>query len=65
MGAKPSVCVVIEDSPSGIMAAVAAGMRAIGYAADSDEGALRDAGAKIIRSLEELPELLTDPRELR
>ncbi len=59
MKASPSACAVIEDSPSGIVAAVAAGMRAIGYAADSDERALRNAGAtEIIRSLEELPELL-------
>jgi hypothetical protein len=33
-------------------------MRAIGYTADSDEDALRSAGAEIIRSLEEIPELL-------
>jgi HAD superfamily hydrolase (TIGR01509 family) len=33
MNAKPSACVVIEDTPSGVMAAVAAGMRAVGYAA--------------------------------
>jgi HAD superfamily hydrolase (TIGR01509 family) len=59
MNASPSACAVIEDSPSGIMAAVAAGMRAIGYAADSDECALRNAGAtEIIHSLEKLPELL-------
>jgi HAD superfamily hydrolase (TIGR01509 family) len=58
MNAKPSACAVIEDTPSGIMAAVAAGMRAIGYAADSDEHALRNAGAEIIRSLDGLPGLL-------
>jgi HAD superfamily hydrolase (TIGR01509 family) len=58
MNVKPAACVVVEDTPSGVMAAVAAGMRAIGYAADSDERALRNAGAEIIRSLEELPELL-------
>lgn len=59
MNAKPSACVVIEDTPSGITAAVAAGMRAIGYAADSDERALRNAGAtEIIRSLDGLPKLL-------
>jgi HAD superfamily hydrolase (TIGR01509 family) len=59
MSANPSACAVIEDSPSGIMAAVAAGMRAIGYAADSDEHALRNAGVEtIIRSLDVLPELL-------
>jgi HAD superfamily hydrolase (TIGR01509 family) len=58
MNAKPSACVVVEDTPSGVTAAVAAGMRAVGYAADSDERALRDAGAEIIRSLDDLPKLL-------
>jgi HAD superfamily hydrolase (TIGR01509 family) len=58
MNTKPSACVVIEDTPSGVMAAIAAGMRAIGYAADSDERALRDAGAEIISSLDGLPKLL-------
>ena len=59
MHAEPSACAVVEDTPSGVMAAVAAGMRAIGYAADSDEHALRGAGAEIIRSLGEIPELLS------
>jgi HAD superfamily hydrolase (TIGR01509 family) len=58
MNAKPSACAVIEDTPSGITAAVAAGMRAIGYAANSDEQALRNAGAEIIRSMDDLPERL-------
>jgi HAD superfamily hydrolase (TIGR01509 family) len=58
MNAKPAACVVIEDTPSGVMAAVAAGMRAVGYAADSDERALRNAGAEIIHSLDDLPKLL-------
>lgn len=58
MGAEPSDCVIVEDTPSGVSAAVAASMRAIGYAADSDEAALRRAGAEIIQSLEELPVLL-------
>lgn len=62
MNAKPSACVVIEDTPSGITAAVAAGMRAVGYAADSDERALRNAGAEIIRSLDEIPALVTGER---
>jgi HAD superfamily hydrolase (TIGR01509 family) len=63
MSAKPSTCAVIEDSPSGIRAAVAAGMRAIGYAADSDERTLSDAGAEIIWALEELPARLSAHRE--
>lgn len=58
MNTKPSACVVIEDTTSGVTAAVAAGMRAVGYAADSDEDALRDAGAEIIHSLDGLPKLL-------
>jgi HAD superfamily hydrolase (TIGR01509 family) len=62
MGVQPSACTVIEDTPSGVTAAVAAGMRAIGYAADSDEHALRNAGAEIIRSLDQLPESLGLPR---
>jgi beta-phosphoglucomutase-like phosphatase (HAD superfamily) len=65
MRSKPSACAVIEDAPSGVMAAVAAGMLAIGYAADSDEHALRDAGAEIIRSLNLLPELLLGGERLR
>src|SRR5580692_9587886 len=41
MGAQPRDCVVVEDTPSGVTAAVSAGMHVLGYAADSDETALR------------------------
>jgi HAD superfamily hydrolase (TIGR01509 family) len=58
LGAAPSGCVVVEDTPSGVTAAVAAGMRVLGYVADSDEDALRRAGAETLRSLTELPGLL-------
>ncbi len=58
MGAAPASCVVVEDTPSGVTAAVSAGMRAFGYVADSDETALRCAGAEIFHSLDELPALL-------
>jgi len=50
--------VVVEDTPSGVTAAVAAGMRVFGYVADSDEMALREAGAEILRTLDKLPLLL-------
>jgi len=58
MGVEPAACVVVEDTPSGVTAAVAAGMRALGYGADSDEAALQRAGAEIVGSLDQLPGLL-------
>ncbi len=58
MGVEPSRCAVVEDTPSGVAAAVSAGMRALGYAADSDEAALRRAGAETLIALHELPAML-------
>jgi HAD superfamily hydrolase (TIGR01509 family) len=58
MRAEPAACVVVEDTPSGVTAAVAASMRVLGYAADSDEAALRAAGDEIVHSLDEVPGLL-------
>jgi HAD superfamily hydrolase (TIGR01509 family) len=56
--ASPDSCVVIEDTPSGVTAAVVAQMRVLGYAADSDAHALREAGAEIVHSLHDVPRLL-------
>jgi HAD superfamily hydrolase (TIGR01509 family) len=58
MGTEPAACVVVEDTPSGVAAAVSAGMRALGYGADSDDAALRRAGADVFEALDELPALL-------
>jgi HAD superfamily hydrolase (TIGR01509 family) len=55
MDVEPARCVVVEDTPSGVAAAVAAGMRVLGYSADSDETALREAGAELVASLDEVP----------
>ena len=54
MGFAPADCAVVEDTPSGVTAARAAGMSVYGLAADSDPDALREAGAIVVGSLEEL-----------
>jgi beta-phosphoglucomutase-like phosphatase (HAD superfamily) len=48
---------VLVDSEA-ISNAIRAGMRAIGFAGDGDEDALRTAGAECIRTMAELPQLL-------
>ena len=55
MGSAPADAVVVEDTPTGVAAGVAAGMRVLGYAADSDEAALRAAGAETFCAMDELP----------
>jgi HAD superfamily hydrolase (TIGR01509 family) len=58
MGVAAGECIVVEDTPSGVLAGRSAGMRTFGYAADSDERMLREAGASIVHALGELPALL-------
>jgi HAD superfamily hydrolase (TIGR01509 family) len=58
MGAPPGRCAVVEDTPSGVVAAVRAGMRTIGYAADGDRAALALAGAEVVHTLDALAGLL-------
>ena len=57
-GVPPSSCAVIEDSPSGVAAAVAAGMVAFGFAAREDASQLAGAGARVFHSMSELRKLL-------
>ncbi len=45
MGHAPQDCVVIEDSPAGVRAGVAAGMRVIGFADITPKEVFLDAGA--------------------
>lgn len=55
----PSACLVIEDSPSGIQAAVSAGMSAYGYSNGSSDARLLAAGAHhVFSDMTELPMLV-------
>lgn len=65
MKVRPEMAAVIEDSPYGVQAARAAGMRAIGFTGGGhrdharDRGLLRDAGADaVIEDMADLPGLL-------
>lgn len=56
LGLSPAQCVVIEDAQSGVQAAKAGGMAAIGVARLGDQQLLAAAGADwVVTSLDELP----------
>jgi HAD superfamily hydrolase (TIGR01509 family) len=52
---RPDRCLVVEDSVPGVTAARAAGMACLGYAPEGDGSVLAALGARIIRSLDEIP----------
>jgi HAD superfamily hydrolase (TIGR01509 family) len=57
LGVAPARCAVVEDSPAGVEAANAAGMRAFGYAAVTPAARLGHA-ACVFDSMSQLPALL-------
>jgi HAD superfamily hydrolase (TIGR01509 family) len=59
MGVPPTACAVIEDSPTGVTAGVAAQMTVYGYCAHTPAQSLLDAGAhQVFDSMKDLPQLL-------
>lgn len=64
----PADAIVVEDSPTGAQAALAAGMRALGWPAEVEHTPLFPPGTQIVRSAQDLAdalglslELTTDP----
>jgi HAD superfamily hydrolase (TIGR01509 family) len=59
MGVNPARCVVVEDSRPGTTAALAAGMRVLGYAGGLTPGTwLGDLGATVFDDMREVPGLI-------
>jgi HAD superfamily hydrolase (TIGR01509 family) len=59
LGAQPSACVVVEDTPPGVQAGVAAGMTVFGFCAHTPQQKLQAAGAhRTFDDLRRLREML-------
>ena len=57
LGAEPSACVVVEDTPPGVQAGAAAGMTVFGFSAHTPEQKLKAAGAH--RTFDDLRQLFS------
>lgn len=58
-GVEPSACAVVEDTPTGVCAGVAAGMHVFGFAAETPRHRLEAAGVQhLFSDMRQLPGLL-------
>lgn len=58
MNVQPNNCVVIEDSPTGADAAQRAGIKCLGYAADTNPSDLVEFNAHIFYGMRDVPNLI-------
>ena len=59
LGAEPSSCLVVEDTPPGVQAGVAAGMTVFGFCAHTPQATLKAAGAhRTFDDMRALPEMV-------
>lgn len=61
-GVDPAKAAMIDDSPAGVNAALAAGVLPIGLATDGDTARLAQPGVHVIQHLGEVPDLLRSAR---
>jgi beta-phosphoglucomutase-like phosphatase (HAD superfamily) len=59
MGVEPSSCVVVEDSRHGVAAALAAGMRAVGFSGGLTKAADLGGAHRVIDDMAALPEAVS------
>jgi HAD superfamily hydrolase (TIGR01509 family) len=57
MGFDPATTAVVEDSPAGVRAGVAAGMRVLAYAREGDPATLAALGGEVFDDMRALPDL--------
>ena len=55
LGVAPGECVVVDDSPTGCLGAVRAGIRCLGLAEHDDGARLAAVGAEVIHSMRDIP----------